>query len=396
MKAIKCVKQSNLIIVINACTKLIDLFLGPFLVAYFIKTSMDSMVDLSIVKLMEYFFLGLFGVLLGYIIKRNHALAIFRLGVIARLIYILVIIVLQSEIINYLGLIAFLHGFSAALFWLPFNIYMAKCVENCERTAFEVNKKIVSTIIAVSGPLLLGALITSTNYISTAVYILLISAAQIACSFFLRNLPVTDTTFNMRAAIKRFSKVPQLRKSMLACFLEGMTLSAGPLAVIVTILIMSSFSTNFDLGVINSAAAIAGVVVCYIYSKFFKKSRWDKPIALASSLITVAATLLLCLTVSEASVATYTILLEAFGVGLLSMLLAVRVYNVSNTLVEREDTTEYWSLREVMLNIGRLVSFSVLLVIGLVAPEHLMTFLLVLSVFIVILGYVTARIDRND
>ena len=45
---VKRKSEANIIIAIDALKKIMIIFLGPFLTAYFIKTSSESMVDLSI------------------------------------------------------------------------------------------------------------------------------------------------------------------------------------------------------------------------------------------------------------------------------------------------------------------------------------------------------------
>ena len=40
--------EADIIIAINAMKKIMILFLGPFLTAYFIKTSKESLIDLSL------------------------------------------------------------------------------------------------------------------------------------------------------------------------------------------------------------------------------------------------------------------------------------------------------------------------------------------------------------
>ena len=46
--------EANIIIVIDALKKIMIIFLGPFLTAYFIKTSSESIIDLSIYYIFSY------------------------------------------------------------------------------------------------------------------------------------------------------------------------------------------------------------------------------------------------------------------------------------------------------------------------------------------------------
>ena len=53
-------KESNILIFNNALKKIITIFFGPFLTAYFIKVSPESLIDLSIYNIMNYIILGTF------------------------------------------------------------------------------------------------------------------------------------------------------------------------------------------------------------------------------------------------------------------------------------------------------------------------------------------------
>lgn len=55
---IKRRSEANTIIAIDAMKKIMTIFLGPFLTAYFIKTSSESMVDLSIYYILSYLLLS--------------------------------------------------------------------------------------------------------------------------------------------------------------------------------------------------------------------------------------------------------------------------------------------------------------------------------------------------
>ena len=59
-----------------------EIFLGPFLTAYFIKTSSESMIDLSIFNIFSYILLALSSLIVASIIKNKFIIGIFILGVI--------------------------------------------------------------------------------------------------------------------------------------------------------------------------------------------------------------------------------------------------------------------------------------------------------------------------
>ena len=63
--------EENVIIAIDCLKKIMVLFLGPFLTAYFIKVSNSSAVDLSIYYIFSYIILALGSLIVASIIKNK-------------------------------------------------------------------------------------------------------------------------------------------------------------------------------------------------------------------------------------------------------------------------------------------------------------------------------------
>ena len=178
-------RESNITIIINALREIIEIFSGPFLTAYFIKTSSESILDISIYNIFCYLLLSVSSIVVGYIIKNKWKMATFRTGVIINFLYILSIIILKEKVLEYLWLLAILYGLSTSLYYLPFNLFITNKIKNENRTNYEVKRKLISSIINIIIPILLGSIITITNYRLTAFIILIISLIQIILSFLL-------------------------------------------------------------------------------------------------------------------------------------------------------------------------------------------------------------------
>ena len=133
-------KESNIIIIINALRKIIEIFSGPFLTTYFIKTSLESILDISIYNVFSYIVLAITCLIVGYIIKNKFRMAAFRAGVIINFIYILTIIILKERIIQHLWLLAILYGLFSGLYFMPFNLILGNKIKNEDRTGYEVKK----------------------------------------------------------------------------------------------------------------------------------------------------------------------------------------------------------------------------------------------------------------
>ena len=177
--------EADIIIVIDAFKKIMTIFLGPFLTAYFIKISSESMVDLSIYYIFSYLLLGISSFIVASIVKNKFRIGMFRIGVITNFFYIMSIVLLREKVVENLWLISILYGISQSVYWFPYNLFVIDKVDNSERTSYTVKKNLIVYSIGVLCPILLGTAITITNFELTATIILIISLVQIILSFML-------------------------------------------------------------------------------------------------------------------------------------------------------------------------------------------------------------------
>lgn len=388
-------KESNIIIIINALRKIIEIFSGPFLTTYFIKTSLESILDISIYNVFSYIVLAITCLIVGYIIKNKFKMAAFRAGVIINFIYILTIIILKEKIIHHLGLLAILYGLFSGLYFMPFNLILGNKIKNEDRTGYEVKKEMISSIINIVIPIVLGSIITVTNYILTAVIILILSLIQIILSFVLKPLEEAGEKFNMKGMIQVVKKNKDIKRMMLAEYLTGISVSNSALVTMATILIYNAFQTDLNLGIITSISYILQLIVIYFYGKRYKEKS-DKNIIILLSMIPMITLGIFLLYPNAVTVIIYNLYFTIF-VNLIGIIRSVRLYNISNSgEINRSNQEEFWSIREVCLNLGRATGFVILLVAGITANSAVLNIVMImLTMIILVLGAVLSKVDKN-
>ena len=388
-------RESNIIIIINALRKIIEIFSGPFLTTYFIKTSLESILDISIYNVFSYIVLAITCLIVGYIIKNKFRMAAFRAGVIINFIYILTIIILKERIIQHLWLLAILYGLFSGLYFMPFNLILGNKIKNEDRTGYEVKKEMISSIINIVIPIVLGSIITVTNYILTAVIILILSLIQIILSFVLKPLEESGEKFNMKGMIQVVKKNKDIKRMMLAEYLTGISVNNSALATIATILIYNAFQTDLNLGIITSISYILQLIVIYFYGKRYKEKS-DKNIIILLSIIPMITLGMFLLYPNAVTVIIYNLYFTIF-VNLIGIIRSVRLYNISNSgEINRSNQEEFWSIREVCLNLGRATGFVILLVAGITANSAVLNIVMImLTMIILVLGAVLSKVDKN-
>ena len=371
-------QEANIIITINAMRKVIGLFLGPFLTAYFIKKSQESIIDISVYNIFSYILLGIGSFIVASIIKNKFRIGMFRIGVVLNFIYIITIIILREKIVNYLWLISILYGLSSSAYWFSYNLFVINKIDNGNRTEFTVKNKNISSIIGVLFPIILGSIISVTNYELTAVIILIISAIQIILSFMLS--PDNETNlpkFNVKETWKKLKDNKQIRRTSIVEFFIGMNVSDGALEILMTILIFNSFKTDINLGIITSITTILSMIAVHLYGKIYKK-RNDKRLVLVSSILPVIAVLILLVYKNNITLIVYNVCYVVFT-ALLTLTREIRLFNISDSsVVDKNNQCEFFAIREGILNTGRVVGYAMLLFAGLTGSQVVLNIIMIL------------------
>ena len=389
--------EANVILGINALKIIMIIFTGPFLTAYFIKKSAESINDLSIYYIFSYIILAIGSFAVASIVKNKFRIGMFRVGVIINFFYIIVIIVLKEKIIDNLWLISILYGLSASAYFFPYNLFVINKIENSERTRFTVKSIIVESLVEVLCPILLGSIITVTNYELTAIIILVISFIQIILSFKLTPERENELPrFNAKDTWNRLKKNQQIQKMSIVEFFVGMNASDGALKILITILIFNSFKTDMNLGVITSIISILAIIVLQIYEKVYK-NRNDSKLLTISSILPVISVLVLLVWRNNLTVIIYNIIFVIFT-KILSVARQVRLYNLADSeIVDKNSQCEFFAIREVILNLGRITGYTLLLFAGLTGNEIVLNIVMViLTLSILVMGLNVRKISKFE
>lgn len=389
--------EQNIIIIMDAIKKIMTIFLGPFLTAYFISTSTNSILNIAIYYIFTYATMALSTLVVAVLAEKRNRIKIFRIGIILNFIYILIIILLKEKIINYLPIISILYGISASCYYFPYNLFIINKVKNTERTNYMVKLFITISVVGILFPIIFGSIITITNYILTAVIVLFISLIQIILSFF-----ITDNhngyleEYNLKKAWLELKKNKQVINCLAGEFFIGMNICNGTLETVMVILILNSFKTNINLGIITSIATLLSILVVKIYGLIYNK-RDDKKVIIISSIIPVISLIIFLILKTNTTVIIYKFSYVIFA-EILSLVRKIKIFNLSNSkIVNKSNQCEFNAIREVTLNIGRVTGYTLLLLAGLTQSAvvlNIVTIILTLSLLVMSINL--TKVKKNN
>ena len=328
--------------------------------------------------------------------KRNR-IKIFRIGIILNFIYILIIILLKEKIINYLPIISILYGISASCYYFPYNLFIINKVKNTERTNYMVKLFITISVVGILFPIIFGSIITITNYILTAVIVLFISLIQIILSFFITDNHNGDLEeYNLKKAWLELKKNKQVINCLAGEFFIGMNICNGALETVMVILILNSFKTNINLGIITSIVTLLSILVVKIYGLIYNK-RDDKKVIIISSIIPVISLIIFLILKTNTTVIIYKFSYVIFA-EILSLVRKIKIFNLSNSkIVNKSNQCEFNAIREVTLNVGRVTGYTLLLLAGLTQSAvvlNIVTIILTLSLLVMSINL--TKVKKNN
>ena len=393
----KIKSEQNIIIIMDAIKKIMTIFLGPFLTAYFISTSTNSILNVAIYYIFTYATMALSTLVVAALAEKRNRIKIFRIGIILNFIYILIIILLKEKIINYLPIISILYGISASCYYFPYNLFIINKVKNTERTNYMVKLFITISVVGILFPIIFGSIITITNYILTAVIVLFISLIQIILSFFITDNHNGDLEeYNLKKAWLELKKNKQVINCLAGEFFIGMNICNGALETVMVILILNSFKTNINLGIITSIATLLSILVVKIYGLIYSK-RDDKKVIIISSIIPVISLIIFLILKTNTTVIIYKFSYVIFA-EILSLVRKIKIFNLSNSkIVNKSNQCEFNAIREVTLNVGRVTGYTLLLLAGLTQSAVVLNIItIILTLSLLVMSINLTKVKKNN
>ena len=100
--------------------------------------------------------------------------------------------------------------------------------------------------------------------------------------------------------------------------------------------------------------------------------------------------------ISNFTVIFYNIVFGIFGTGILTFVYGIRLFNLAKGKISNNGKIEYWSMREIVLNIGRMAGYYLLLIVSILGFNYLNYLLIFLGFVVLIFCYLLTKIDKNE
>lgn len=358
------------------------MFVNTFMVAYFITLTNYDYKQISIYYVLSFIAILLTFLTFGRIIKNKNQVWVFRSGIIAYCLYILMLAFLKEKIVTYFAPLGFFYGIVQGLIWVAAHTLVNEHTQN-NTNKFISFKSIISKILKIFFPIVFGVSIELTSFSYVAKIVILLSITQFIFSLFIEDKAKTyDKKYNLKEYINLVKNNDKFKTVYKLCICDGIVNYL--LETLIVILTVMTFKTTISLGVITTITAICSILSVYIF-QYKLKSNWK--ILKICNIMMISSVLLLLINISKPTIIIYNICTAIFLV-ILSNTGDTKRYEIvsENEIVVKNYIVEHQVVCEVILNITRIIAYILLFIISLFNNIILFKILLLL-VTIVILIY---------
>lgn len=358
------------------------MFVNTFMVAYFITFTNYDYKQISIYYALSFIAILLTFLAFGRIIKNKNQVWVFRSGIIAYCLYILMLAFLKEKIVTYFAPLGFFYGIVQGLIWVAAHTLVNEHTQN-NTNKFISFKSIISKILKIFFPIVFGVSIELTSFSYVAKIVILLSITQFIFSLFIEDKAKTyDKKYNLKEYINLVKNNDKFKTVYKLCICDGIVNYL--LETLIVILTVMTFKTTISLGVITTITAICSILSVYIF-QYKLKSNWK--ILKICNIMMVSSVLLLLTNISKPTIIIYNVCTAIFLV-ILSNTGDTKRYEIvsENEIVVKDYIVEHQVVCEVILNITRIIAYILLFIISLFNNIVLFKILLLL-VTIVILIY---------
>ena len=358
------------------------MFVNTFMVAYFITLTNYDYKQISIYYVLSFIAILLTFLTFGRIIKNKNQVWVFRSGIIAYCLYILILAFLKEKIVTYFAPLGFFYGIVQGLIWVAAHTLVNEHTQN-NTNKFISFKSIISKILKIFFPIVFGVSIELTSFSYVAKIVILLSITQFIFSLFIEDKAKTyDKKYNLKEYINLVKNNDKFKTVYKLCICDGIVNYL--LETLIVILTVMTFKTTISLGVITTITAICSILSVYIF-QYKLKSNWK--ILKICNIMMISSVLLLLINISKPTIIIYNVCTAIFLV-ILSNTGDTKRYEIvsENEIVVKDYIVEHQVVCEVILNMTRIIAYILLFIISLFNNIILFKILLLL-VTIVILIY---------
>ena len=356
----------------------LGIFLSNTFVNVYLWKQAGDYITIAVYNLAIFIFQPLTFLIAGRVAKKIDRVIVLRLGVIFLSIFFLSVLLIGENASTYNFMLGSVLGIGYGFYWLAYNVLTFEITEPETRDFFNGFLGLLQSLAGMIGPLAAGFIIAKMtdnigySTIFTVSFILFVGA--VICSFFIHRRKA-EGLFYLKEVMRQKRQSKNWAAILHAHIFQG--LREGIFTFVITIWVYITTKSELSLGMFNLFLSGFSFIFYFLATRLIKERHRKLAILFGSILLYFPLYLILIKT-------TYmTLIIYAIIIGIAYPIVNVPYISMTYDVIgqawkAKELRVEYIVVRELYVNIGRVLSIIVFLIgVNLFAIEKIIPILLI-------------------
>ncbi|SFS53409.1 MFS transporter [Paenibacillus sp. BC26] len=357
-------REALVALIIHGCFQFGASMSGLFLNLYLWRLTHDLAVN-GFYNMIVFVFTPVAFALGGWITKRKDRMVTYRLGILMIAIFYLLVVIAQEQVAAWYVLFAIFHGLASGLYWTGYLVLMYDVSTENNRVRFLAINMVVFNLAGLLGPALAGFIIQFneglSGYIITFLLAFIMFLVASIISFRIPTIASHHRVYHLNLMGIVMRKNAQWVKGLLAFFVLG--LFQGIMLFLPNILLYQTVGREDFVGYLGVCFSALTVATGYVISRKAKKEQVRKHVLYSTSGILLGAAFLLY-DVSAWTVVFYMVAFSICNPLAVNTLTSYYYRLIGKLPLKGQLKVESVVMREVFLNMGRVISITLLLFVS--------------------------------
>ncbi len=394
-------KTQKSLLSVHMLRMVLELFTSTFLTSHIVSLTPDNMLgdglfNIGLFYISEFFIYAVFYLLVSYFVDKSNRVGFLRFGIFVNVFLLIAIVFWGEQISSWILLAGALVGFSDAFYYSSYLVMKTELTNRGNIKNFNIQTTIITNIIKIVVPTILGFLIDVSSYSNIAIYVIILSLVQFAISFMVKSHRPENSKFELRPYFHFLKENPDVRKKIKYTYFNAALVGAkSTYKIIVVILTVYTFKTNLSLGLFTSIFSILTMLLLMLYKKLDgKQTLKQTPIYLTIGILPVISCLIMVLWLNKPTLIIYNAFLtiaiyfsEYFG--------STERDAIIKNVGKYEFIAEHQFIVETVQDISRIVAYALFVVVGLMSSIFAFKILLMCLILVNPIKYMVMNKQRK-
>ena len=259
-----------------------ELFTNTFLTSHIISMTADNVLssglfNSAIFYIAQYICYALFYLLISPIVKRSNRTIFLQLGIIVNLGLVVCLVFWANVISSFIVLVGSLCGISNALYYAGYFVMKNEFAHRVSIKKYNILTVIGVNIVKIIMPTILGFLIDSSSFANISIYMTVVTVVQLVISFFIISHKRKGARLQLRAFYRSLKRDQEARSKIKYTYINAVLSGIkNTYKLLLTVLILFAFKTNFGLGLFTSISSIATMALLILFKLFDNNAKVNK------------------------------------------------------------------------------------------------------------------------